>query len=740
MIVTLSKPSNTPLFSTAHGGLKKPAVRLCGHVMIAAALLVTLSVGSARAIDLEPAAEGYNHLVISYGLLEKGGDPAAVRLEFVQDVALARLPQSVLDMYRRLSSITYDIEALYASAPRGPSEAEKLQAGVGKIAEIGTLGARLYAGDITALLAIPRALGEEDAPRSQRPGARQLGEFEFDLQLLRSQLIEELGIASEQLIRSQDLKTYLRIDSSKLTVGSAEFQSLTRVLDASPRLYPAAYLAALIALESDPQLSREYADLAIESIPSILYRAPIAEKAMELSTLACFKLEDQACVERKSVQLLQANPKNEWGIVSLGMARVSAGRYIEAKALLGALPRDSRVPSVTTSTWLGAGYVISAGLHCRDQEYAVCAKRLEHGLALGFTGVKDILLVSEFQDVPRAQRKKVEALLEFSLATQLDWRTTEDDILTITNTSSYAWTSVTAGNTFARFNERFYRPYDDAMLDVGRVPPGESFNLRIGDHNERMIAKINVELTTDQGDYSFSIVNQRGNFLITNENYDSPVELGERPTTWFSAPEVQPPPAQPAAAPARNRQGRSDGGHEAITETAEESPAGAAADRVVPDYDRAAFGAGWVDADGDCQNSRTEALIDQSLIDVVFESEDECRAVRGRWISVFTNDVLTAAEDIDIDHLVPLKWAWERGAFEWTVERRKTFANDPTNLLSVEASLNRQKGAKGPDEWLPPDNRCAYVSRFERIRRRYDIAVDPSERARLGAITDRVCQ
>ncbi|MGM0953782.1 MAG: HNH endonuclease family protein [Pseudomonadota bacterium] len=53
------------------------------------------------------------------------------------------------------------------------------------------------------------------------------------------------------------------------------------------------------------------------------------------------------------------------------------------------------------------------------------------------------------------------------------------------------------------------------------------------------------------------------------------------------------------------------------------------------------------------------------------------------------------ASKIDIDHVVPLKWAWQHGANKWTKEKRERFANDPRNLWSVELSLNSQKGAKG---------------------------------------------
>lgn len=148
--------------------------------------------------------------------------------------------------------------------------------------------------------------------------------------------------------------------------------------------------------------------------------------------------------------------------------------------------------------------------------------------------------------------------------------------------------------------------------------------------------------------------------------------------------------------------------------------------RAESGYERSKFGHGWDDADGDCQNSRAEALIAQSSTQVRFADERRCRVVTGRWISPFTGKVIQNASDIDIDHVVPLKWAWDNGADTWSREKRERFANDPVNLWSVELSLNRQKGAKGPEDWLPPAGRCQYVSRFVRIVKIYGL--QPSDR------------
>jgi hypothetical protein len=65
-------------------------------------------------------------------------------------------------------------------------------------------------------------------------------------------------------------------------------------------------------------------------------------------------------------------------------------------------------------------------------------------------------------------------------------------------------------------------------------------------------------------------------------------------------------------------------------------------------YSRDGFGSGWADVDDDCQNSRTEALIEQSTTQARFDDERRCRVVTGRWISPLTGKVIHNARNSGI--------------------------------------------------------------------------------------------
>ena len=158
-------------------------------------------------------------------------------------------------------------------------------------------------------------------------------------------------------------------------------------------------------------------------------------------------------------------------------------------------------------------------------------------------------------------------------------------------------------------------------------------------------------------------------------------------------------------------------------------------------YSRSEFGNGWDDADGDCVNTRHELLMKQST-GTVDRGSNKCTAVRGRWYDPYTGKTFYKAHDVDIDHLVPLKWAWDHGANTWTFSKREQFANDQTNLFAVEASVNRQKGAQGPIEWLPPlkSFQCQYVVRFQRVVLKYGLKLSISEKNRINTIKSQICK
>lgn len=149
------------------------------------------------------------------------------------------------------------------------------------------------------------------------------------------------------------------------------------------------------------------------------------------------------------------------------------------------------------------------------------------------------------------------------------------------------------------------------------------------------------------------------------------------------------------------------------------------------EYDRSDW-RHWVDTDRDCQNTRAEALIAESLATVTFASDEECRVTGGEWLGPWSGEVFTDAGDVDIDHHVPLGHAHESGGWDWDKERKRAYANDlshPASLQVTQSSLNRSKGKQPPDEWRPEDTAgwCRYASDWVSVKAQWELTVSRAE-------------
>lgn len=148
-------------------------------------------------------------------------------------------------------------------------------------------------------------------------------------------------------------------------------------------------------------------------------------------------------------------------------------------------------------------------------------------------------------------------------------------------------------------------------------------------------------------------------------------------------------------------------------------------------YDRDSFG--WRDdMDRNGCDTRNDILRRDLHAITLKEGTQGCVVLRGTLISPYSGDTIAfdrTDSTIDIDHVVALSDAWQTGASSWDEGTKREFANDPLNLLVVESSLNRQKGAGDAATWLPPkkDYRCEYVSRQIAVKAKYELWVKPAE-------------
>lgn len=166
-------------------------------------------------------------------------------------------------------------------------------------------------------------------------------------------------------------------------------------------------------------------------------------------------------------------------------------------------------------------------------------------------------------------------------------------------------------------------------------------------------------------------------------------------------------------------------------------------------YERELFGTAWTD-DVDVEFGRNGCdtrndILRRDLTDLqIREGTRGCMVEKGTLQDPFSGDTInfvrgqSTSGEVQIDHVVPLADAWQKGAQQWDEQTRKNFANDPDNLLAVQGRLNSQKGASDAATWLPPNRafRCDYAKIIITVKDRYDVWVTQAESDALSVQLD----
>lgn len=138
----------------------------------------------------------------------------------------------------------------------------------------------------------------------------------------------------------------------------------------------------------------------------------------------------------------------------------------------------------------------------------------------------------------------------------------------------------------------------------------------------------------------------------------------------------------------------------------------------------------WTVVDG-C-STRDRVLIEESS-SLAQVDPFGCRVIAGDWLSPFDGRIWDDPAELQIDHLVALKEAWESGAWSWSEGQRRAFANDrddPRPLNAVTGSVNQSKSDSDPANWLPPlvSARCAFIADWIAVKARWQLTMDSTER------------
>lgn len=153
-------------------------------------------------------------------------------------------------------------------------------------------------------------------------------------------------------------------------------------------------------------------------------------------------------------------------------------------------------------------------------------------------------------------------------------------------------------------------------------------------------------------------------------------------------------------------------------------------------YDRDLFSDGWGDI-GECDTRNY--ILRRDLKSITWRLSPRCTVATG-----ILNDPYTAkkiyfvrgvgtSNAVQVDHVVAVSDAWQKGAQKLSSSSRYAFYNDPLNLLAVDGPTNSQKSDSDAASWLPPNRKywCSYVSRQIAVKYKYKLWVTSAEKSSM---------
>ncbi|MFF2246827.1 DUF1524 domain-containing protein [Arthrobacter sp. NPDC058130] len=159
-------------------------------------------------------------------------------------------------------------------------------------------------------------------------------------------------------------------------------------------------------------------------------------------------------------------------------------------------------------------------------------------------------------------------------------------------------------------------------------------------------------------------------------------------------------------------------------------------------YSRDQFGPAWSDVDHNGCDTRNDMLRRDLTALALRPGTRDCVVLSGVLADPYTATAINfqrgnaTSTAVQIDHVVALSDAWQKGAQQLSPAQRLSFANDPLNLLAVDGPANQSKSDGDAATWLPPNKsyRCDYVARQISVKSSYGLWVTQAEHDAIARV------
>ncbi|WP_258060908.1 HNH endonuclease family protein [Arthrobacter sp. 4R501] len=161
-------------------------------------------------------------------------------------------------------------------------------------------------------------------------------------------------------------------------------------------------------------------------------------------------------------------------------------------------------------------------------------------------------------------------------------------------------------------------------------------------------------------------------------------------------------------------------------------------------YTRDEFGPAWADTDRNGCDTRNDILARDLANETFKPGTNNCVVATGTLADKYTGTTINfvrgrdTSSDVQIDHIVALSDAWQKGAQRLNADQRKELANDPLNLRAADGPTNSAKGDTDAATWLPPNRafRCKHVARQTAVKVKYRLWVTQAEHDAIVGILE----
>lgn len=167
-------------------------------------------------------------------------------------------------------------------------------------------------------------------------------------------------------------------------------------------------------------------------------------------------------------------------------------------------------------------------------------------------------------------------------------------------------------------------------------------------------------------------------------------------------------------------------------------------------YSRDQFGKAWSDdvtvAGGHNGCDTRNDILNRDLVNKTYKpGTKDCTVLTGTLNDPYTGTTIqfvrgqNTSTAVQIDHVVALSDAWQKGAQQLDAQTRRDLANDPRNLLAVDGPANGQKSDGDAATWLPPNKpyRCTYVTKQVEVKASYGLWVTQAEKDAINRVLDK---